>query len=118
MSTVKNVAQGRSFRIIAMSGLLAVALLGRAPHPAAAVPARTPVETGCPAGYERLSVAALVSLGYRLPISLDAAGNNDGWVCGHAFADAAAAQLCPDCPVDILYLFEENDLPAFGRPGK
>ncbi len=101
-----------------LSSFTATILVLTAAVPAVAVPARTPVETGCPTGYERLSVSALVPLGYSLPISLDAAGNNDGWVCGHAFADAAAAQLCPDCPVDILYLFAENDLPAFGRPAR
>ncbi len=44
---------------------------------------QTPVETGCPAGYERLAVASLEAQGpHILPRLVDTEGNNNGYVCG------------------------------------
>lgn len=78
--------------------------------------AATPRDTGCPAGYKSLSVTWLEGQGpYQLPRRLDEAGNNDGYVCGKAFNDAATAGYCGgSCPVPVLYDFIENDLtPGF-----
>jgi hypothetical protein len=99
-------------RLLGLVAATTLSLAAAMPVWAAAVP--TPVETGCAAGFEQLSVQTLTALGYRLPSELDAAGNQDGWVCGHAFVEAAKDQLCPDCPREILYLFGDNDVPAYG----
>jgi hypothetical protein len=73
--------------------------------------ADTPKETGCPAGYQTLSVAWLASQGpYQAPGLVDGAGNQDGVVCGHALTPADAAHICDPCAVPIVYLFRDNDL--------
>jgi hypothetical protein len=95
-----------------LAGVLATAAL--AVGTASADVSQTPIETGCPAGYEHLSVASLEATGpYRVPRRLDAAGNNNGFICGLAFPEAARLALCgPSCPVRVLYLFAEDDNPA------
>jgi hypothetical protein len=48
-----------------------------------------------------------------LPEAIDAAGNQDGLICGLPLPEPVRQQLCgPDCPVPITYVFDENDLPA------
>lgn len=92
-------------------GLLLTLSLGTAT--AAAAPPELPTETGCPAGFQVLVVSDLLAMGYRLPGILDAEGNQDNLVCGLPLPEPVRQQLCgPDCPVPILYLFDENDLPA------
>jgi hypothetical protein len=89
--------------------LLALGLGTATAAPAAAIP----TETGCPSGYQVLVVDELLAQGYRAPAIVDAEGNNNGLVCGHAFSEAARQQLCgPDCPVPIYYLFRDDDLKA------
>ena len=75
---------------------------------------QTPVTTGCPTGIPPISLRFLASQGpYQLPFRLDAAGNNDGVVCGRPVPEAARLAQCgADCPVPVLYLFRENDSPA------
>ena len=92
-------------------GLLLALSLGTAT--AAAAPP-LPTETGCPAGYQVLVVSDLVALGYlELPEAIDAAGNQDGLICGLPLPEAVRQQLCgPDCPIPVTYIFDENDLPA------
>jgi hypothetical protein len=53
-------------------------------------------------------------MGYLvLPEAIDAAGNQDGLICGLPLPEPVRQQLCgPDCPVPITYVFDENDLPA------
>jgi hypothetical protein len=78
--------------------------------------AATPSETGCPAGFSLLSVQWLSTQGaYQLPGILDAAGNNDGYVCGKAIVDVAATHICGgSCGVPVLYNFYDNDkTPAY-----
>jgi hypothetical protein len=73
----------------------------------------TPPQTGCPAGYDRLSVEELASQGYGAPGRVDQAGNGNGWVCGLAMPEAFRRTQCgPDCPVPVVYLFRDDDLPA------
>ena len=75
----------------------------------------TPVQTGCSAGSEVLSVSVLTSLGYRLPARVDSAGNNNGVVCGKAInpVSVEARNLCGGpCPVPIVYKFRDDDLKA------
>jgi hypothetical protein len=81
---------------------------------AAAEVSQTPVATGCPSGWERLSVAFLESQGpYQLPRRIDTAGNNNGFVCAHAYPEAARRAMCgPPCPVPVLYQFQDDDNPA------
>jgi hypothetical protein len=77
--------------------------------------AETPPQTGCPAGYLTLSVAWLATQGpYQAPSKIDAAGNQDGFVCGHPLTPADTAHICSPCAVPVVYLFRDNDLtPAF-----
>jgi hypothetical protein len=73
--------------------------------------ADTPKETGCPVGYQTLSLAWLITQGpYEAPARVDGEGNNDGVVCGHALNSADAAHICDPCVVPIVYLFRDNDV--------
>ena len=94
----------RLFGSVAATTLLLIAAV---PVGAAEVP--TPGETGCPAGSEQLSVETLTGLGYRVPALEDEAGNQDGWVCGHALVEAAAEQISPGHTLTI-YLFGDKTL--------
>jgi hypothetical protein len=73
----------------------------------------TPPQTGCPAGYDHLSVEELEPQGYRVPRRVDEAGNNNGMVCGLAMPEAFKRQVCgSNCPVPVVYLFRDDNLPA------
>ena len=75
----------------------------------------TPVQTGCAASDEVLSVSELTSLGYRVPARVDSAGNNNGVVCGKVInpVSVEARNLCGGpCPVPIIYKFRDDDLKA------
>ena len=78
--------------------------------------ATTPVQNGCPAAAELISVAYLESIGpYQLPGRLDDpanGGNGDGYVCGFPLPDPAFG---PGYDFTI-YQFFENNLAAQGRP--
>lgn len=96
--------------------MLVLALLlasgGSAASANSAVP--TPPATGCPAGYDHVEVTNLESQGpYRVPRQVDEAGNNNGFVCALPLPEARRLLLCgPDCPVPVLYMFRDDDLPA------
>jgi len=78
--------------------------------------AATPPETGCPAGYSLLSLEWLAEQGaYMLPFQLDAAGNNDGLVCGKPLNPVVQNNICGNqCPVPVIYNFYDNTrTPAF-----
>jgi hypothetical protein len=84
--------------------------------PATVTFAKTPVQNGCPASSELISVAYLESVGpYQLPGKLDDpanGGNGDGYVCGFPLPDPAFGPA-----YDLtIYQFFENNLPAQGRP--
>lgn len=85
--------------------------------PATAALATTPVQNGCPASGEPISVAYLESVGpYQLPAKLDDpanGGNGDGWICGFPLPQAMAEAQGADF---TIYQFQENNLPAQGRP--
>jgi len=85
---------------------------------AAAAPPPLPTETGCPVG-QALSVDELTALGYRAPSEIDAAGNNDGIVCGVPLPEAYREVFSPTAPVPIIYLFRDNTVttPQAGRVG-
>ena len=86
---------------------LAMGLLLAAP---AAALAANPVDDGCPASTDLISVEYLESVGpYGLPRQLDEGGNGDGWVCAFPLPDAMAAAM--GAPFTI-YQFFENNLPA------
>jgi hypothetical protein len=101
-------------------------LTGSAFAAAATGAAQTPVETACPAGYERLSVAALEAQGpYLLPRRVDEAGNDNGYVCGFALPDSFRDAQCiasrgsgNSCVLQALglpvYRFIDDQLPAGG----
>jgi hypothetical protein len=102
--------------IAAPAGL---ALVGTAP---AAAVVETPVETGCPAGYELVSVASLEAAGpYLAPRRFDTAGNNNGYVCAHvrpdsvrdAFCAIAGGNACNLAQLGLpIYLWTDDDNPA------
>ncbi len=72
-----------------------------------------PTETGCPAG-QALTLDFLREVGgYNVPFIIDAEGNNDGIVCGHAVNETQYNKLCvAGCDVPVIYGFRDNDLPA------
>jgi hypothetical protein len=75
--------------------------------------AANPTDTGCPSGYPVLVVDELLAQGYQVPAIVDAEGNNNGLICGHAFPEAVRQKFCgPDCPVPIIYNFIDDDLKA------
>jgi len=89
--------------------LLALGLLTSPAGRAAAIP----TETGCPSGWQVLVVDDLLEQGYQAPAIVDAEGNGNGVICGHAYSEAARQQLCgPDCPVPVFYQFRDDDLKA------
>jgi hypothetical protein len=104
--------------------LVIAAALSMAVGTAGAGLSETPVETACPAGYERLTVASLEAQGpYILPRLIDTAGNNNGYVCGLALPDAVRDAVCrtvggPPCALQQLglpvYDFRDDDNPASG----
>ncbi len=82
---------------------------------------QTPVATGCPAGFEHVSVASLPNPPYRLPARLDAAGNDNGYICALALPEAVAAAYCLNLEPGAcnlvqlglpLYQFLDDDNPA------
>lgn len=103
-------------------GLLITAVAALGVGTARADVSQTPVATACPAGYERLSVASLEAAGpYFLPRRVDTAGNNNGFVCGHARPDSVRDAFCMigggnACNLAQLglpiYLFVDDDNPA------
>lgn len=103
-------------------GLLIAAGVASSAGTARADISDTPVETACPAGYERLSVASLEAAGpYVLPRRIDTAGNNNGYVCGLARPDSVRDAFCMigggnSCTLAQLglpiYLFNDDDNPA------
>jgi hypothetical protein len=85
--------------------------------PATVALATTPVQNGCPASAQLISVAYLATQGpYQLPGKLDDpanGGNGDGYVC--AFPLPTAVSTASGVTFTI-YQFFENNLPAEGRP--
>jgi hypothetical protein len=63
--------------------------------PAGAASSQPAPKTGCPAGYQLLSVAALEAIGpYVAPREVDSNGNNNGYVCGHQVPPGEAEAIC------------------------
>jgi hypothetical protein len=105
-------------------GLLAAAASALAVATASADVSQTPNATGCPAGYELLNVAAIEASGPYPDHAFggtDRAGNNDGFVCGHAQPVAVQEVYCKlgievQCELEALglprYLIKEDDNPA------
>jgi hypothetical protein len=111
----------RSLRapLVALLTAAAVSALAATAH---ADTSQTPLVTACPAGFERLSVAALEAVGpYHVPRLVDTAGNNDGDVCGLAQPDSVRNAFCRQggtvaCLLEQLglphYVFKDDDNPA------
>jgi len=103
-------------------GLLIVAAAALAVGTARADVLQTPVATACPSGFERLSVASLEAIGpYTLPRRVDAAGNNNGYVCGiprpnsvrDAFCKQGGLGACALAALGLpIYLVKDDDNPA------
>ena len=107
-------------------GLLTAAVAALLVATARADVSQTPVATGCPAGFQHLSVAALEAAGpYYLPRLVDTAGNTNGSVCGLAQPDSVRDAFCKTggtvaCLLAQLglphYVFKDDDSPATGKP--
>jgi hypothetical protein len=74
-----------------------------------------PTTNGCPAGFDLLALSDLAKYSYRLPFVLDAAGNQDGYVCGRPLEPQEQAARLPNVPVPIVFDFRDNDLKAAGH---
>jgi len=85
--------------------------------PASVAFATTPVQNGCPASGELISVAYLETQGpYQLPGKLDDpanGGNGDGYVCAFPLPTAVSNA---EGVTFTIYQFFENNLPAEDRP--
>jgi hypothetical protein len=111
----------RSARTLLVT-LLVAAVVSALVATANASRSQTPVVTGCPAGYEHVSVAALEAAGpYPVPRIIDTAGNDNGYVCAHAQPDSVRDAFCRQghalaCLFEQLglphYLFKDDDSPA------
>ena len=116
----------RSVRALLVA-LLTAAVLSAFTVTANADTSQTPVVTGCPAGYDHTSVAALEAAGpYSRPRIVDAAGNANGYVCAHAQPDSVRDAFCRQgavlaCLFEQLglphYLFTDDDSPASDKSG-
>lgn len=100
---------GRSAAVAALAVSSIAALSGGVAS--AATPA-APINQGCPPAFQVLTLEFLASQGpYQQPFTLDAAGNNDGLICGKALNDSAFEAVCgATCPVPVLYTFIDNTL--------
>jgi hypothetical protein len=108
--------------IALLTTLTATALAATAA--ATASGAETPLTTACPAGYERIEVAALEAQGpYPLARRVDTTGNDNGYVCGLAMPNAVRDASCMigggnPCALQALglpvYNFTDDDNPALG----
>jgi hypothetical protein len=91
----------------------AVAILGIGT--ARAEVAQTPSVTGCPSGFERLSIAAVEASG-PYPDSvfggIDRAGNDNGYICGLAQPDSVRDAYCKQ-GAQIACQLEELGLPHY-----
>ena len=98
--------------------LAALLVFGTTTVAGSAYSGATPVQTGCPSGYQYRLVSEWVAMGYAgLPPQLDATGNKDGYVCGLALPEGftfgrfeKALGTVPQN--EVLYLFSDNDSPA------
>ncbi len=78
----------------AILSLVAAAALALAvPASALADSSQTPVVTGCPAGYDHVAVSSFPAQ-YQMPARIDAAGNDNGWICAQQLPEAVVAAYC------------------------
>jgi hypothetical protein len=95
---------------------MASAILGATLWVGPALAATTPVDNGCPASADLVSVAAFPNPPYRLPSRIDDpanGGNGDGYICAFPLPDAMAEAMGE---TTTIYQFFEDNLPAEGRP--
>lgn len=103
-----TVTRHRTLRALVLA-VIATGLVGIA-APASA----HPIDTGCAAGFETLSVDELAQQGYGLPPVIDGEGNGDGWICGRPLPHAV--NEAQGFPTGVqLYLFGDNDVAAASR---
>jgi hypothetical protein len=96
-----------STRLVPVLFLTAALTAGPLAAAAAASTPALPADTGCPVG-QALALEYLGQFGYRLPFDIDAAGNDDGVVCGVPLPEAFREVQAPDAPVPVIYLFRDN----------
>jgi hypothetical protein len=111
-------------RMSIVAATLAAAVGGSVLTGTAAIAA--PPSSGCPRGFQVLSVQTLTAEGYKVPALIDdptsgvvgqvgqgngkawigQPGNDDGWVCGRQLGNQLNSSGLP------LFLFFDNQLPA------
>jgi hypothetical protein len=115
-ATVHAVKKGIAVIPRAFSVVVACAAVGAvsvlAAGSASAQPTISPGDTGCPTGYQVLSVEELIALDEDYGPLRDVDTNKDGVVCGRSLPAAAGEQVCAECGVPVVYLFRDNDLTA------
>jgi hypothetical protein len=105
-------------RLLSVLSVTAALLAGPLATTAGADTPPLPIETGCASGQEVLTLEYLSQFGYRVPFLIDAAGNNDGIVCGVPLPEVYRQLFCPDpCLVPVVYQFFDNNVTTPGaRP--
>ena len=98
-------------QIVSAAATLTVAAF--AATAAARAGATTPLQSGCPAGYQllQLGVDLTHEAGYRAVFDLDAAGNANNYVCGLPLPERACVALAGGpCPVPVFYNFVDDTI--------
>lgn len=69
-------------------------------------------ETGCPVGFETLSVPALRALGYSESFLTLVDQNLDDTICGKPLSDRQQEKFCESraCTVPVIYSARDNDV--------
>ena len=104
-------------KLLRLTPIIALLIVGAAGFAPAGTPAMAaPPPSGCPAGYQLLSVQTLTAEGYMVPALVDSPtsgvksfghpGDGDGWVCGHQLGNQLTSFGLP------VYNFIDNQLPA------
>jgi hypothetical protein len=103
----------KSFRVFLVLVLVASGT-ALAAGTARADQSQTPVATACPASFEVLSVDALLEEGpYFGALRDDTAGNQNGFVCGHAFPFVVGENFCQQGLEFPFCVFAERGLPIY-----
>lgn len=91
----------------------ALALVGSSLAVGAGPAAAGAGETGCPEGYETLSITEMVSRGYTAEHLQAVDENGDGTICGKPVSARQQEKFCESiggCYVDVIYSLRDNNV--------
>lgn len=106
-----NVRIGLAMAAAVAAALVAAAGAGATDQSVIPYQPGDPQANGCPSGWEALSDAVLLSLGYQAPTVVDA--NGDGVICGKPWTTAEEDARIPNHVVPVVFDFEDNHLPPY-----